>query len=145
MAPPMKWNPEKFLELLESEKFVFKVCEMLGIEKSTPYRHKAKDPDFAKKFESIMEDRKSFIRQELEERALYDGIYGWDEPVFYQGVKVATQHKFSVTMRIFLLKCWIPKKYNIDNIREEDAAKIAVKIRQHMQRLENRMPKRVVN
>lgn len=72
---------EAFLAALRSMPVVQHACDAVGIERSTAYRARLANEDFAKAWEEAMEagiDR-------AEQEAFRRGVVGFEEPVVYQG------------------------------------------------------------
>jgi len=93
---------------------VGKACAAVGIGRTTAYRWREEDLDFADAWDAAMKIGVSALEDEAHRRA-FDGV---DEPVFYQGGQVDTVRKYSDTLAIFLLKAHNPTKYR-ENTRME--------------------------
>jgi hypothetical protein len=102
-----------FLAVFAESGNVRLACEAAHIERSTAYRLRSSDVDFAAEWEQAQEQAADLLEQEARRRA-HDG---WDEPVFGslgqgQGSgEIGTVRKYSDTLLIFLLKGVRPEKY----------------------------------
>lgn len=77
---PFPWR-NLFLQSLREWPVVQHACERVGIERSTAYRTRHADEEFAQAWDDAMEagiDR-------AEQEAFRRGVYGFEEPVIYQG------------------------------------------------------------
>jgi hypothetical protein len=79
-----------------------------GINTSTVYRQKMKDPVFSAGWDEALKVALIKAEDELYRRA----VKGWEEPVFYKGEETGHVQKFSDTCLIFFLKANNPEKYN---------------------------------
>jgi hypothetical protein len=128
---------EAFLESFDRTRSIRASAKEIGIHFSTVYREKKEDPIFGK---AVTINRAVHV-DDLEASAFNKAIDGWDEPVFYQGIESGVKRVFSVTLMIFMLKCWKPERYNIENrATEEDAKEIAAKIRAELKEMRNTVP-----
>lgn len=72
---------DAFLAALRCIPVVQHACTAVGIERSTAYRRRLDDPDFAKAWEEAMEDGIDLAEQAAFKR----GVMGFEEPVVHQG------------------------------------------------------------
>lgn len=92
------WKPT-FLAALRAMPVVAHACEAVGIERSTAYRARLADEEFANAWEDAMEDGIDRAEQEALRRA----IGGWTEPVIdkgrvqYQYERVVVKHTHAET------------------------------------------------
>lgn len=101
-----------FLDQLSETGNVRLACETVGIERSTAYRLKERDPSFAVEWEEAQEQAADLLEQEARRRA-YEGNL---EPVFGRVARdtdgqIGEIRKYSDTLLIFLLKAARPDKY----------------------------------
>lgn len=97
----------RFLTRLRRHGNILHACLETPCGRNWVYDQRDKDPAFAADWELALEG----ATQNLEHEAWRRGVQGWREPVFHQGVEVATVRKFSDTLLIFLLKARRPKMY----------------------------------
>ena len=71
-----------------------------GVDRGTAVRWRKSDPRFAARFETAEEQATDGLEAEARRRA-FEGV---EEPVFHQGVRIATVRKYSDTLLIVLLK-----------------------------------------
>lgn len=76
----LKWKPI-FVEALRHMPVVRAACDAAGVERSTAYRARDTDEDFAKAWDAAMEDGIDKAEQEAYRRA----VEGWHEPVIDKG------------------------------------------------------------
>jgi hypothetical protein len=86
---------------------ISRAAELAGVGRRCHYDWLRDDPEYAERFEDA---RQAFI-DELEEEAYRRAVEGWDEPVFYEGVKVGAKRKYSDNLLMFRLKAELPQKY----------------------------------
>jgi hypothetical protein len=86
---------------------ISQAAELAGIDRSTIYVWKDRDP----KFVAAMAEAEEKAADRLEQEARRRAVEGVSEPVFYQGEKVGTVQKYSDTLLIFLMKGVRPEKY----------------------------------
>lgn len=77
------------------------------VSRQTAYVHRRAEPQFAKEWETAIDDAAFTLEDEAWRRAR-DGV---DEPIVHQGMIIGTQKKYSDTLLIFLLKGIKPDKY----------------------------------
>ena len=83
-------------------------CEAAQIGRSSHYRWRESDPDYAEEFERAKKDAVDVLEAEARRRA----VEGWEEPVgWYKGQAGGTVRRFSDTLLIFLLKGLRPDVY----------------------------------
>jgi hypothetical protein len=72
------------------------------------YQRRTRNPAFAAEWDKVNE----LIKFQLEEEAYRRGVLGYEEPVYYQGVKCGSITKYSDSLLRFRLKAEMPEKYN---------------------------------
>ena len=77
---PYPWREPFLAALREYPVFGF-ACEAVGIDRSTMWRHRDKDPEFADACEQAMEAG----IDKAEKEAFRRGVHGWHEPVIDKG------------------------------------------------------------
>ena len=104
----------KFTAALAQSGVVLYAAREAAIDTQTAYRWRKADDDFREAWETALNESVDRLETEARRRAL-DGVL---EPVYYQGVEVGHQTRYSDTLLIFLLKGARPAKYR-DNARVE--------------------------
>lgn len=86
-------------------------CELAGIDRTTAYKARERDPSFASEWEQIIQDAIDSLEKEAWRRAR-EGVTRV-EPIMYQGEKVAEKiiTEYSDNLITFLLKANRPEKY----------------------------------
>ena len=87
---PYPWQ-NVFCESLRTWPVVQTACDIVGIERSTAYRARHADEDFAKAWEEAMEAGVDRAEQEAMRRA----VQGVEKAVWHQGVPVGTETVYS--------------------------------------------------
>jgi hypothetical protein len=105
-VPVNRWQPV-FIEALREFGHVGKACQAAMVSRQTAYVHRRAEPQFAKEWETAIDDAAFTLEDEAWRRAR-DGV---DEPIVHQGMIIGTQKKYSDTLLIFLLKGIKPDKY----------------------------------
>jgi len=82
-------------------------CEKAGIDRATYYYWRTHDENFFEAAGRAQEIAADSLEQEARRRA----VEGVEEPVFYQGERVATVKKYSDTLLMFLLNGEKPDKF----------------------------------
>lgn len=98
---------EKFLATLSVCGNVTRSALEAGLNRTTLYRKRSEDKDFAREWETALEMGNEALEDEARRRA-YEG---WEEPVWHKGQECGTVRKFSDTLLIVLLKAHKPEKY----------------------------------
>lgn len=101
-----RWQ-EVFLTALRETGHVGRSCEVAKIGKNTAYMHRRANPDFAKAWETAIED----AAYTLEDEAVRRARDGYDEPIIYKGKIIGTQKRYSDVLLMFLLKGIKPDKW----------------------------------
>ncbi|MCW5625085.1 MAG: terminase [Burkholderiales bacterium] len=97
----------KFLEAFEATRSVRASAEAVGVSARSIYRWREKDESFAKAMLDISAASLMVAEDELFTRA----VYGWEEPVFFEGQQCGTIRKFSDSNLQFYLRANAPEKY----------------------------------
>jgi hypothetical protein len=84
-----------------------KAAEVIGIDRSSVWIWKTRDPQFAEAYEQA----KLLANDVIEDEILRRGFEGIERPVFWQGQKVDTVKEYSDTLLIFKAKGEMPQKY----------------------------------
>src|SRR5205085_11045916 len=100
------WTPS-FLAALRDTGNVRAATQAAGIDRSTPYKKRNDDETFAEAWSEALADAADVLEAEARRRA----VIGVDEAVFYQGVKVGTQKRYSDQLLMFLLRGARPKEF----------------------------------
>ena len=77
---PFPWRAA-FLAALREMPVILRACEAVGINRSTVWRAREADPEFAKDWDDAMEDGIDKVEQE----AIRRGVVGFEEPVVHKG------------------------------------------------------------
>lgn len=110
-----------FLAALEERVTVEAACREIGIERSTAYRRRQRDEEFALAWHDVDEA----TTQRMEREAFRRAVDGFKSDVLYKGSVVGSETKYSDTLLIFLLKARRPEKYR-ENVRIEHGGTIGV-------------------
>jgi hypothetical protein len=91
---------ERFLALLQEKPNVTQAAAGAGLDRTTVYQWQRHDPEFAAEWDRCL---RIGVDKEIEEarRRAFEGV---EEPVFYQGVQIATVKKYSDVLAMFLIK-----------------------------------------
>jgi hypothetical protein len=101
-----KWR-EPFLIALAGSGNVLVACKHARVSRVSAYRHRAKYPNFRKKWDTAIEESVDLLEIEAQRRA----VKGTDKAIWYQGKHVGTVKEYSDTLLIFLMKANRPEKY----------------------------------
>lgn len=101
-----KWI-DVFLESYVETGNVSLSAKAAGINKSTVYKRRDSDPDFAAR----LEDARRMAADVLEAEAIRRAVKGVDEPHFYRDKVAGYTRKYSDVLLIFLLKGLKPDVY----------------------------------
>ncbi len=93
-------NRETFVQALAETGNISESCRQIGFSRSIVYAHREQNSEFAAGWDEALDVATDSLEAEVRRR----GHDGYEEPVFYQGVMVATIRKYSDTLLIFLLK-----------------------------------------
>ncbi len=93
------WKPT-FLAALRELPVVAHACKAVGIERSTAYRAREADPEFAQAWDDAMEEGIDRAEQEAFRRA----VAGYEKPVWYKGELVGTETVHSDALLALILK-----------------------------------------
>lgn len=86
---------------------VTRACEAVGVSRTTAYRWREEDAEFAAEWDRA----KAIGLDALEDEALRRAFEGVEVPVLHHGKVVSTVRNYSDTLTIFLLKGGKPEKY----------------------------------
>ena len=103
---PRKWV-KAFLAALARRGNVWHAAKAAKIDRTTAYRYRDEDEEFAAAWASARED----FCDHLEDEAVSRSVDGWLEPVFYQGDECGAKRKFSDMLLAKLLDANMPAKY----------------------------------
>ena len=95
---------EIFIEEIARSGNISAAARVAGASRQEFYRTREEDPEFAAAWEDAIQQATDRLELEARRRA-HDG---YEEPVFYQGVEVATVRKYSDQLMIQLLKAHHP-------------------------------------
>jgi hypothetical protein len=100
------WRPA-FLTALAEVGNVKEAAKLAGIHRTTAFRAKNADPQFAKKWAEAEQEAADLLEKEAWRRA----TEGTDEPVFYKGDQCGSIKRYSDNLLMFLLRGARPEKY----------------------------------
>lgn len=98
---------DAFVEALKIAGNVSEACELSGAARTTVYRHRESDPDFAKAWDEACD----IAWDRLEREAYRRAAEGWDEPVYQGGKLVGHVRKFSDRMLEITLRAKRAREY----------------------------------
>lgn len=105
--PDDTWHDE-FIRALDSTKSVLKSCKTTGVARPHAYEHKAKYPEFAQRWESIIDAQ----LDSLEESALVRARTGFCiKEVIKDGEVIAREYRPETALTIFILQKRRPEVY----------------------------------
>lgn len=123
--PVSKVAQGNFLEALGSGCTVGEAAAVAGVERSTPYRWRTADPEFA----ALWREAYAIGADALEAEAQRRAMKGTTRPVFHQGEVCGGIQDYSDTLLMFLMKGRDPNRYcdkaRAAKIAAEYAAKLA--------------------
>ena len=93
------WKPP-FLAALREYPVIAHACRAVGIERTTAYRARETDPEFARDWDAALEDGIDRAEQEAYRR----GVFGVEEPVYQGGQLVGTRQVYSDSLLSLVLK-----------------------------------------
>lgn len=118
-ATPKKDWRVPFLEAFAKTGLVIAAAKAVGIDRTTAYRERQANEDFALAWADIEE----WTTEEMEQEARRRAVLGVKEPVYNRGQLVGHVRKYSDTLLIFLLKGRKPGMYR-DNVHVEHGGAI---------------------
>ena len=101
-----RWR-QPFLLSLQQNANVRLACEGAGINRTTAYRERWRDPEFAEAWDTAIEEGCDRLEEALFKRAV-DGV---ERTIFYRDTPIGEETSYSDTAAIFLLKGHRPQKY----------------------------------
>ncbi|MGH7458564.1 MAG: terminase [Longimicrobiaceae bacterium] len=96
-----------FLDAFAEMGLVLTAAKKAGVARSTVYRERQRNEDFALRWAEVEE----WTTEEMEQEARRRAVLGVAEPVYQRGELVGHVRKFSDTLLIFLLKARRPEMY----------------------------------
>lgn len=105
---------EEFIRILRVTGNVSESCRQVGLSRMIAYDLREKIPEFAKAWDDAIEEAVDALEAEARRRA----VQGVPEGVYYEGVKVDTQQRYSDRMLEILLKAHRPDKFR-ENVKVE--------------------------
>jgi len=91
----------------------------MRIGRTTAYRWRAEDPEFAAVWHAIDEE----LTDDLEESALSRATFGIRHDIYHDGKRVGAERKFETVLTIFMLKARRRERYLIDQAAPLPGAK----------------------
>lgn len=98
-SKPIDWKTV-FLEALRNVPVIRQACESAGVDRSTAWRARQADEDFADQWDHALEEGIDRAEQEAFRRA----VQGYEQGVWHQGVQVGTETRYSDAMLSLVLK-----------------------------------------
>lgn len=117
-----RWQ-KPFIQCLSETGNVSAACRKAKTTRQNAYF--ARDTDEV--FRAAWEEALVISVEALELEARRRAESGYLDPVFHQGVKVGTLHKYSDTLLIFLLKAHKPDMYR-DNVKSDHSGEILLRV-----------------
>lgn len=96
---------EPFLDALRKVMFVTQASQAVGINRSTVYRWRDADPEFAKRMDGVDLENTDKLKSEAVRRA----VIGVERDIFYKGTPVGKFREYSDRLLELLLKSRDPK------------------------------------
>ena len=110
-ARTLEKEREDFLEALREGASVSKAAVFAGLARSTVYRWRSEDEDFARAWDDAYESGTDNLEDEAKRRA-FDGV---ERPVFYKGAVVGHVREYSDTLLMQQLNARRPEKYRTNH------------------------------
>src|SRR5688500_15168574 len=101
-----RWRP-MFLKVFAETGNVKEACKAANINRTTAYKHRNEDPEFAEQWQVSFEQAADTLEAEAWRRA----SEGYEEDVFYKGERVGAVRRYSDNLLMFLLKGMRPEKF----------------------------------
>lgn len=98
-SKPIDWKTV-FLEALRNVPVIRQACESAGVDRSTAWRARQADEDFADAWDHALEEGIDRAEQEAFRRA----VQGYEQGVWHQGVQVGTETRYSDQLLSLVLK-----------------------------------------
>lgn len=127
---------EEFLDLYKKRYSVSSACRLAGVSRTTVYRMKRTNEEFAKQ----MEEAHEIVVDKLENSAMRRAIEGHNVPVFFQGEKCGSKRVYDNALTIFMLKKNRPGKYDDKLSGIIDPEEYAEKLNKAIAAAENTVP-----
>lgn len=112
------WRPA-WLAAFEAEGTVSAACARANVGRTTVYRTRQADEDFALAWADIEEQ----TTERMEREAYRRGVEGVPRDIYHQGQVVGAERQFSDVLLIFMLKSRRPERYR-DNVKVEHAGEV---------------------
>jgi hypothetical protein len=107
-----------FLDTLRDTANVMSAVKASGLSRSHWYAMRRRSKPFAEAWRKALDEGVDRLEEEAQRRALS----GSRQPVFYQGKRVGSVHRYSDTLLMFLLRAHRPQRYRdgADTMEAED-------------------------
>lgn len=112
---------EAFLTLLAEVPNVSAAARVLGLSRTTLYRERQSDPEFAAAWDASFIDGLDVLVAEVIRR----GFQGTEKPVYYKGEVVGTVREYSDVLAMFTLKRYLPEFRDTTNVNLEGSLALA--------------------
>lgn len=93
------WKPI-FLKAIADGSTITEAAEAAGVDRSTAWRTRDRDPEFLQAFEQALESSADILEKTARRRA----IEGWEEPVYQGGQLIGSKTVYSDSLLALLLK-----------------------------------------
>lgn len=112
-AKASKWK-KAFIAALREWGVVRYACEQAGIDRTTAYKAREEDPDFALQWKQALDD----AIDEIEREAIRRAREGVERTVFFKDQQIGTERSYSDSLTMFLLRSHRPEVYR-ETVRAE--------------------------
>lgn len=113
-----------FLASLAIDGNVTRAANAAGVDRSNAYQRRLRNPEFANRWDEAIEAANDAIEAEARRRAV-DGV---EEPVFYKGVQVGVERRYSDGLLIALLKRHRPEYCDSSRVEIANAPDEVLKV-----------------
>ena len=114
------WAPV-FLGTLMRGTSIAKACKVAGVHETRAFKRRKDDEEFRKAWKDAADIGTDLLEAEAQRRA-HHGVL---KPVFYKGIKVGYERKYSDLLLIFMLKARKPEVYR-DNVQTGGTINVSV-------------------
>lgn len=123
---PGRRRRQGFLDCLRKGLSVAAAAEAIGVDRSTPFNWRQKDPAYAAAWQAAVEHG----TDRLEDVAMRRGVKGVRQPVFHAGKRVGYIVRYSDRLLLALLRARRPRKFRDFGSRHDndDASTLAARL-----------------
>lgn len=123
---------EKFLAAFSETGMVTEACKAVGVGRTTVYRERQLDEEFALRWADIEEE----TTERMEREAYRRGTEGVDKPVFQGGKQVGSVREYSDSLLQFMLKARRPEKYR-ERYSFDHSGEVTKRVKLDLQKLDD--------